>query len=91
MKYEYITVYSVYQAYGGPEEGGWYYDIGSVVKVMPVPKSKAGTLLEKVKTWCGRANKGTRPRESVIGTPDYEARVGSKPGEDYPQERPFYE
>ena len=25
---EWLTVYKVNQAYGGPEEGGWWYDVG---------------------------------------------------------------
>jgi hypothetical protein len=30
----YVTVYEVNRAYGGPEEGGWYYDDGSVIKAL---------------------------------------------------------
>lgn len=25
----FVNVYNVQQAYGGPEEGGWYYDVGT--------------------------------------------------------------
>lgn len=27
----YVNVYEVYRAYGGPEEGGWYYDEGTLI------------------------------------------------------------
>lgn len=27
-----VAVYDVYQAYGGPEEGGWYYDCGDLIE-----------------------------------------------------------
>ena len=27
----YVNVYEVYRAYGGPEEGGWYYDEGTLL------------------------------------------------------------
>src|SRR5690606_24911985 len=32
----YVNVYRVTQAYGGREEGGWYYDRGEVVDFLPV-------------------------------------------------------
>lgn len=28
----YLNTYEVYQAYGGPEEGGWWYDCGTPVQ-----------------------------------------------------------
>ena len=31
MKKYYVNVYEVYRAYGGPEEGGWWYDAGEPV------------------------------------------------------------
>jgi len=32
----YINVYLIRQAYGGPEEGTWYYDIGTPLASIPV-------------------------------------------------------
>jgi len=32
----YVNVYSVAQAYGGPEEGGWWFDTGVPVASIPV-------------------------------------------------------
>jgi hypothetical protein len=29
MERRYVNVYEVEEAYGGPEEGGWWYDIGT--------------------------------------------------------------
>ena len=28
----YVNIYKVESAYGGPEEGGWYYDVGELVE-----------------------------------------------------------
>ena len=28
----YVNIYKVDRAYGGPEEGGWYYDVGELVE-----------------------------------------------------------
>jgi hypothetical protein len=33
----YLNAYRVSQAYGGPEEGGWYYDIGEPFASIPIP------------------------------------------------------
>ena len=30
----YVNVYEIGQAYGGPEEGGWYYDVGTPIKCL---------------------------------------------------------
>jgi hypothetical protein len=35
----YVNVHCVSQQYGGPEEGGWYYDVGEPIASIPV-KSK---------------------------------------------------
>lgn len=32
----YVNIYSVGRSYGGPEEGGWYFDTGSPVGAIPV-------------------------------------------------------
>ena len=91
MKAVYINGYEVELAYGGPEEGGWWYDVGTVYKSMPTTAAKAARLLERVRAWCDRANEGTPPRSSVIGTPDFVAMTSDEPGIGFPQERPFYE
>jgi hypothetical protein len=32
----YVNIYSVGQGYGGPEEGGWWFDTGSPIGSIPV-------------------------------------------------------
>tara|TARA_R110002020_G_scaffold123419_1_gene279824 strand:- start:83 stop:436 length:354 start_codon:yes stop_codon:yes gene_type:complete len=34
FKMFYVNVYEIGQAYGGPEEGGWYYDVGKPIKCL---------------------------------------------------------
>lgn len=91
MRAVYITVYEVSLARGGGEEGGWWYDFGTVYRVIPTTAAKGARLLERVRAWCDRANEGSPPRSSVIGTPDFEATLGAEPGEPYPESRPIYE
>lgn len=32
----YVNIYDVGQGYGGPEEGGWWYDVGHPIGSIPV-------------------------------------------------------
>jgi hypothetical protein len=32
----YVGIYNVDMAYGGPEEGGWYYDTGSLKRALRI-------------------------------------------------------
>ncbi len=38
MKDRYITAYGVTRHYGGPEEGGWWYDHYKPIETVAVPK-----------------------------------------------------
>lgn len=38
MKDRYITAYAVTRNYGGPEEGGWWYDWYKPIETVAVPK-----------------------------------------------------
>ncbi len=35
MTIKYVNVYMADRAYGGPEEGGWYYTYGEALKLSP--------------------------------------------------------
>lgn len=38
----YLGVYRIERCYGGPEEGGWYYDSGEVVEWYKLRRSERG-------------------------------------------------
>jgi len=42
MKNRYITVYHVTRHYGGPEEGGWWYNWNKPVETGKIPKKFQG-------------------------------------------------
>jgi hypothetical protein len=47
----FVVLVSEYQAYGGPEEGGWYYTVHNVEAYQQFPtKEQADAAAEKVKT-----------------------------------------
>ena len=92
-RYVYVNVYETGRDYGGPDEGGWYYDVGTVYRVMPVRRDRAERLLDRVQAACDRINREERrrPGSSVLATGDYlQACIEERPGEEYPRRRPRY-
>ena len=92
-----VAVYERDRAYGGPEEGGWWYDTGDLVRVMSVEKTEARAYER-----CRRINRaleakretsGIRPLSSVAYAGGHlEAEVFENvPPEHYPAVRPHYE
>lgn len=49
-----LAYYEIDNAYGGPEEGGWWYETGQLV-VHPARRRYATT--EEARTACARANR----------------------------------
>jgi hypothetical protein len=43
MKNRYITAYAVTRHYGGPEEGGWWYNWYKSIESIHIPKKYQGT------------------------------------------------
>lgn len=93
-----VAAYEVDMSYGGPEEGGWWYDRGELIRVLRVFHSEDDAI-----EWCynfnGKLrsrkfgpNKGRRPLSSVLSTGEVHARVceGTAPAY-FPERRPHYE
>jgi hypothetical protein len=84
-----IGVYEAHQHYGGPEEGGWWYESGDLIEVWRADTEadaidKADELREKYPR--------TGKRYSVIGGDDWDVRLSAGPPvRHYPEERPRYE
>jgi hypothetical protein len=88
----YVNVYLVGRAYGGREEGGWWYNYGTTQASVPVRSYK------EAEEWKRRlenderfSNEGKRSIYSVIGDENFETYIEEHPAEDFPQERPRYE
>lgn len=90
-----VAVYLVDRAYGGPEEGGWWYDCGERVRIMGVFKNEA-----RARDKCRRINRllhatlndGRRDINSVLSEGMYSAKIhrGDSP-KYWPAQRPHYE
>ena len=90
-----VSVYLNDRAYGGPEEGGWYYDCGDLVRTMRVFYTDDAAwdyccnLNERLKN---TLNRGRRSTGSVLSTGRFLARVTENTApSSYPAVRPHYE
>jgi len=79
----YVNVYIMDRAYGGPEEGGWYYDTWEIVpeeSVIGTSEEDAERLLEEKQAWADAENKGRRGPSSVRSEGHYKVRLETGPG-----------
>jgi hypothetical protein len=87
----FVNVYFVNRCYGGPEEGGWYWDQYELIETSAVPAADAEAL--KASKLAGEyGNEGRRPLSSVLSTGEYQVCIEPKPGKPLdPERRPRYE
>ncbi len=91
----YVNEYEIDRVYGGPEEGGWYYDTGRFIRCRGVflDQHDAGALRDRIEeNEMPERRKGVREPSSVLSTGEWPvALVEDHPGRDYPTEPPMYE
>lgn len=84
-----VAVYEEDQGYGGPEEGGWWYDIGEVKQVVPCSSYEQAENVRDLlrEQWKDEG----RPTSSVLyDGGNYRIQIEGKYPEDYPQRIPHY-
>ncbi len=93
-----VAVYLVDRAYGGPEEGGWWFDSGEPDEEMAQftrlfhNEDLAYDYRARVENkLCFKLNKGRRSISSVLSEGEYHARVETGLPAAFPAERPRYE
>lgn len=82
-----IAIYHVDLVYGGPEEGGWYFEAGSLTDLTEVLLETEKNR-EKLQAICDERNEGRRPLSSVLSEGRYS--VCNYVGDYYPKERSYY-
>ena len=95
-----VNVYEVDRAYGGPEEGGWYFDTGRYRPEKSVTFDRDAYSIEQVSLAADNlANRLSMEANSrnvpPVGYTSYHGgryvvRVEDGPGVDYPAEQPTY-
>ena len=84
-----VNVYATDMRYGGPEEGGWYYEVGEPVKGICVfSKKQAIRAAIELDAW---ALEEFGEAYDKYGYSTYRVCYEDKYGEYYPKERPHYE
>ena len=85
----FVNVYEVTRHYGGPEEGGWWYDWRHCVEVYPVRESAAELMQEQLEDENSYRKFGDI--SSVLGGQDVLVLIEDAPKETETTERPYYE
>ena len=90
-----VAVYLCDRAYGGPEEGGWWYDTGEMVRIIRTLKDedRAETFATRMNSLLNATvNMGRRDISSVLSEGRYYAEVHENIApHHYPERRPHYE
>ena len=99
-----VCLYLVDRAYGGPEEGGWYYDTGEAIPYgmdtdgktacrffLSLPEARAFARSPEIAAALAELNEGRPSISSVLSEGRYEMNVGLGNPENYPAHKPRYE
>lgn len=96
-----VAVYETNRSYGGPEEGGWWYDVGKptdnpflgVLTRFFLKKEEAFAYRDSLESVVAEANRreGRRDPGSVLCDGYYEVLIMDGYPRAYPEERPYYE
>jgi hypothetical protein len=89
-----VALYETDKAYGGPEEGGWWYDTGTLVRIIKVFKNedKAWEYVNRATPSIDKVlNKDRYPVSSVLCTGWYSLEVHEDIApQTYPTKTPRY-
>jgi hypothetical protein len=85
----YVNVYEVDRQYGGPEEGGWWYDTGEVVLSERFYNLDAAEA--RVKELADEYPKTGFSSSVIYSGGDYRIWIEDEPAQNYPDNRPHYE
>ena len=87
---KYINVYRVTRHYGGPEEGGWWYDAGAPLASVPIMD---GTDTEATREQLAAhfASEACGDIGSVLGGAEVHVTLEPHMATSYPATRPHYE
>ena len=92
-----VAVYLTDRCFGGPEEGGWWYEAGQLTRIMRIFRSQ-----ERAYGYCRRLNTrlqsraigpniGRRDIGSVLSDGEYQANVWENMAPaGFPERRPHY-
>jgi hypothetical protein len=87
---KWLTVHELSREFGGPEEGGWWYDSGEVEVSIPLHDMDEDEVFT-LYTLLQKAFPRTHYSSSVAPRGgDWSISFGETRGENFPEERPYY-
>jgi hypothetical protein len=92
-----VAVFLVDRAYGGPEEGGWWYDYGipsedhAHLTRWTHNRKQADRATHKLEAQIAGDNEGRREISSVLSDGEYRVCITLGQPKPWPQHRPHYE
>jgi len=93
----YVNVYELDSLYGGPEEGGWWYDVGTPFLSLKVEQyDRAGDIIDLTvalrEQYRDNGNRRSTVYREVSDKPtDYAVVIEDHPAREWPEETPRYE
>jgi hypothetical protein len=88
----YVTAFEVSRNWGGPEEGGWWYDSGVPLASIPCrTEVEVDEAKERLESIFKPQFEGNRSRFSVLGQSNLLITVEDDVAAPFPSERPHYE
>ena len=86
-----VNLYLENRAYGGPQEGGWWFDYGTVEGSIPVQVRDAKTMMEIMARFVQDGNESRNSDVgSVVSEGRYKVCLEFSKGEPWPKEKPVY-
>jgi hypothetical protein len=87
----YVNLYTQQRVYGGPEEGGWYYDTGKPQTTQPFySAAERDALVQRDEAWAAQKNAGQPDYDDPSCPTLWGVWVQDAPGSAFPAEVPTY-
>jgi hypothetical protein len=87
----FVNIYTITRHYGGPEEGGWWYNWSECREVIPVQNKYSDVMAEEAEKRYTTNGHKFGNIYSVLGGQDVDVRIEANPKESESESRPYYE
>ena len=91
----YLNVHVLSLQYGGPEEGGWWYEAGEPFDSIQIPEETFQEIVDEIVERFRKIYPDNRLRTSVVygddDCYDYEVSISDEPASRWPSLTPRYE
>lgn len=86
---KFVNVYLIDRRWGGPQEGGWWYNNYNCIETYPTREENTNTVVEFLKN--EHEDKAHGDIYSVLGGREIEIMIEDRPSQSETTERPHYE